>query len=226
MHPLLHSFLACTSPSLKICGVTNPAEADQLAQLGIDALGINFWPESKRYCPLDSARGFLPSLRNRILRIGVFVNAEPGLPLSLLASDLIDVAQFHGDEDLAYCNAFAEEGLPFFKAIGVENDADLSIAPRYHASGILLDAHAPGVYGGTGQVIDWNMAAEFIDGQSSPPVILAGGITPENAAEALLTTRACALDVASGAESSPGTKDFSKVSSLLETVRSLWDNAD
>ena len=206
--------------------LTDAGLADQLAQLGIDALGINFWPESRRYCPLNTAREFLPSLQDRILRVGVFVNAEPDLPRSLLSSGLIDVAQFHGDEDLAYCNAFAQEGLPFFKAIGVEHADDLSTASRYHANGILLDAHAPGVYGGTGRVIDWKMVAGFIGEQSTPPVILAGGITPENAAEALLTSRACALDVASGAESSPGSKDFSKVSSLLETVCSLRDKAD
>ncbi len=226
MNPLLDSFLATAAPSLKICGVTTPADATQLAELGVHALGVNFWTESKRYCPPDSARQFLPSLKERILRVGVFVNADPALPCSLLADDLIDVVQLHGDEDLAYCQAFVAKDLPFFKAIGVAKDSDLALALQCPASGILVDAHAPGVYGGTGQTIDWKSVARFIDHQPSPPIILAGGITPQNAGEALRVARVCALDVASGAESSPGIKDFEKVSTLLSAVRSAPGNAN
>ena len=226
MNPLLDSFLATSAPSLKICGVTTSHDANQLAELGVSALGINFWPESRRYCPPDSARGFLPGLKDRILRVGVFVNADPELPCELLADDLIDVAQLHGDEDLAYCRAFAAKDLRFFKAIGVAKDSDLDLALQCPATGILLDTHAPGVYGGTGQVIDWKSVARFIDRQSPPPIILAGGITPQNAGEALHTTGISALDVASGAESSPGIKDFEKVSALLTAVRSSSGNAN
>ena len=226
MNPLLDSFLAAAAPSLKICGVTTPGDATQLAGLGVHALGVNFWPESRRYCPPDSARQFLPALKDRILRVGVFVNADPDLPCRLLADDLIDVVQLHGDEDLAYCHAFAAKDLPFFKAIGVAKDSDLDPALQCPANGVLLDTHAPGVYGGTGQVIDWKSVARFIDRQSPPPLILAGGITPQNAAEALHTARVCALDVASGAESSPGIKDFEKVAALLTAVRSSSSNAN
>ena len=226
MHPLLDSFLSSAAPSLKICGVTTVDDANRLTELGVHALGVNFWPESRRYCPPNTARQFLPTLKDRILRVGVFVNADPALPRSLLADDLIDVAQLHGDEDPAYCEAFAEEDLPVFKAIGVTEDSNLASALQCPANGILLDAHAPGVYGGTGRTIDWETVTQFIDHHPSPPVILAGGITPQNAAEALRTTRACALDVASGAESSPGIKDFEKVSALLETVGSPLDNAN
>jgi len=226
LHPLLDSFLSSAAPSLKICGVTTVDDANRLTELGVHALGVNFWPESRRYCPPNTARQFLPPLKDRILRVGVFVNADPALPRNLLADDLIDVAQLHGDEDPAYCEAFAGEDLPFFKAIGVTEDSNLASALQCPANGILLDAHAPGVYGGTGRTIDWETVTQFIDHHSSPPVILAGGITPQNAAEALRTTRACALDVASGAESSPGIKDFEKVSALLETVGSPLDNAN
>jgi len=226
LHPLLDSFLSSAAPSLKICGVTTVNDANRLTELGVHALGVNFWPESRRYCPPEAARQFLPALKDRILRVGVFVNADPALPRTLLANDLIDVAQLHGDEDPAYCEAFAGEDLPFFKAIGVAEDSNLASLLHYPASGILLDAHAPGLYGGTGHTIDWDAVARFIDHQSSPPVILAGGITPQNAVEALRTTRACALDVASGAESSPGIKDFEKVSALLGALSSSCDNAN
>ena len=115
---------------------------------------------------------------------------------------------------------FSREKVPFFKAVAVGAKANLASALPSTATAILLDAHAPGVYGGTGRTIDWNAAAHLVAEQSSPPVILAGGITQENAAEALSTSRACALDIASGAESTPGIKDFSKISGLLNALRS------
>ncbi|MEO1825518.1 MAG: phosphoribosylanthranilate isomerase [Roseibacillus sp.] len=220
MLQLLDSFLSPNQPSLKVCGVTTPDDANELARVGVSALGINFWPESRRYCTPEHARHFLPSLSDRILRVGVFVNADPDLPRRLQDEGLIDVAQFHGDEDYSYCERYSREGLPFFKAIGVGDQSDVPSALQYNATALLLDAHAPGVYGGTGRTIDWNTAASFVEEQSAPPIILAGGITAENAAEALLTSQPCALDIASGAESSPGIKDFGKIASLLEVLRS------
>ena len=223
---LLENFLSPTTPALKICGVTSAPDAEKLAQLGVEALGINFWDQSRRYCPPESAARFLPGLSDRILRVGVFVNADPDLPRKLLTNGIIDIAQFHGDEDLSYCEAFADAHLPFFKAIGMTDEADLPSALDYPASALLLDAHAPGLYGGTGRTIDWKAVARFINNASPPPVILAGGITPGNATEALLQSRACALDVASGAESSPGEKDFNKIRALLASVRSYPSNAE
>tara|TARA_B100000941_G_scaffold276103_1_gene238493 strand:- start:1508 stop:2179 length:672 start_codon:yes stop_codon:yes gene_type:complete len=218
MLQLLHRFLSPDHSSLKVCGVTTPEDANELAKIGVDALGINFWHESRRYCPLEEARKFLPRLSGNILRVGVFVNADPDLPRRLLDEGLIDVAQFHGDEDYSYCEIFSGEGMPFFKAIGVGPESDMTEVLPYQATALLLDAPAPDVYGGTGRTIDWNTAASFVDNPSSPPVILAGGITPENAAEALFTSRACALDVASGSESTPGVKDFGKISALLDAL--------
>ena len=226
MSELLNSFLDPVVPALKICGITTAGDAERLAELGVDALGVNFWDQSKRYCSPRLASTFLPTLANHILRVGVFVNADPSLPRQLLAEGLIDVAQFHGDEDLAYCEAFADSHLPFFRAIGMQRESDLTSALQIPARALLVDAHAPGLYGGTGRTIDWKTVAHFITGNSPPPVILAGGITPENASEALRTSRACALDVASGAESTPGIKDFGKVDALLATVRSLGNSAD
>jgi len=220
---LLDSFLSPNRASLKVCGVTTSDDANELARVGVAALGINFWPQSKRYCPPEEARQFLPTLSDRILRVGVFVNADLDLPRQLHAEGLIDVAQFHGDEDYSYCERYSREGLPFFKAIGVGDGSEISAALQYDATALLLDAHAPGVYGGTGRTIDWNTAASFVEEKSAPPIILAGGITVENAAESLLTSQACALDIASGAESTPGIKDFGKISALLEILRSLPD---
>ena len=220
MPQLLDSFLSPHQASLKVCGVTIPDDANELARLGVSALGVNFWPESRRYCTPERARDFLPALRGRILRVGVFVNANLDLPRRLQDEGLIDVAQFHGDEDYSYCERYSREGLPFFKAIGVGPEFEVSSARQYNATALLLDAHAPGIYGGTGQTIDWNTVASFVEEQPDPPIILAGGITAENAAEALLTSKACALDIASGAESSPGIKDFDKIAALQGILRS------
>lgn len=187
------------------------------------ALGINFWPPSKRYCPPETASDFLPALKNRILRVGVFVNADPDLPRQLLEDDQIDLAQFHGDESLAYCEYFQKSGFPFLKAVGVPQGGvartAMTEALNYSKEALLFDAAAPGLYGGTGETIDWNDVAWFVSNNPSTSVLLAGGIKPENAADALATVRPAVIDIASGAESAPGIKDFAKVGALLEAVR-------
>ncbi|TAE74279.1 MAG: phosphoribosylanthranilate isomerase [Verrucomicrobia bacterium] len=211
-------FLHPAATSLKICGVTRAADAHQLAELGVDALGANFWPQSKRY--LDPSHAdFLRELEGHILRVGVFVNVDPTLPLRLIADGLIDVIQLHGDETPDDAAAFRAAGIPFLKALGVRGPADLEQARDFGAAGILLDAHAPGIYGGTGQTIDWTLARAFIRENPQIPLILAGGITAENAAQAIAAVHPAALDIASGAESSPGVKDFDKVSRLLAACR-------
>lgn len=212
------SFLAPDRPSLKICGVTLAADAERLAELGVDALGANFWPKSKRYLAPDLA-GFLRDLEGRILRVGVFVNAGPDLPRRLFDDGLIDVIQLHGDETPADARPFVEAGIPFLKALGVRGVDDLAAARDFRASGLLLDAHAPGIYGGTGQTIDWTLARTFVEQHPDLPLILAGGITAENAAAAIEAVHPAALDIASGAESSPGVKDFHKVAALLAACR-------
>ncbi|MES2440649.1 MAG: phosphoribosylanthranilate isomerase [Verrucomicrobiota bacterium] len=215
--PLLERFLDPSTVSLKICGVTTRGDADQLVAMGVDALGVNFWPKSKRYLAPDEA-GWLLELEGKILRVGVFVNEPPELPLRLVREGYLDTVQLHGDETPGDAAAFREAGVPFIKAIGVKTRADLERAAEYGAAGILLDAHAPGVYGGTGEVFDWDVASEFRREHPGLPVILAGGIVPENAALAATGVRPAALDIASGAEISPGIKDFQKVAAFLTAL--------
>jgi phosphoribosylanthranilate isomerase len=211
---VLARFLDPSVTSLKICGVTRNADAERLAGLGVDALGVNFWPGSKRHLEPDSA-AWLAGLAGRILRVGVFVNADAGLPLRLVRAGLLDLVQLHGDETPADAEPLRAAGVPFLKAIGVGRASDLERAADFHAAGILVDAHAPGVYGGTGRAIDWRLAAQFRAGHPGLPLVLAGGITPDNAAAAIAAVRPAAVDIASGAESSPGLKDFAKVEALL-----------
>lgn len=194
-------------------------DARRLIELGVPALGINFWPGSKRYLRPEDA-SFLKDLAGKILRIGVFVNAPPELPIRLFKEGLLDAIQLHGDEKPADAAPFVAAGIPFIKAIGVKTLADLSLAPAFGAQAILLDAHAPGVYGGTGEAFDWKVANAFKAEHPELPILLAGGIIPENASLAATTVRPVALDVASGAEISPGVKDFDKVVRLLEALQS------
>lgn len=211
----MHPFFSTISTSLKICGITREEEAKRLIDLGVNALGINFWPHSKRYLSPSDATQIMPQLASQILRVGVFVNAAPDLPRQLIENGVIDVAQFHGDETPDYCAPFANHGLPFIKAIGVKNAESLSSISDFGANAILLDTPAPGVYGGTGEKFDWTHARDFIATHPDIPVLLAGGITPGNAADAIDMVHPAALDVASGAEISPGVKDFDKVQALL-----------
>lgn len=216
--PLLERFLNPATVSLKICGVTVRGDGERLVALGADALGVNFWPRSKRYLAPENA-AWLTGLAGKILRVGVFVNESPELPLRLIREGLLDAVQLHGDETPEDAVVYQEAGVPFFKAIGVKTLDDLARAADFHANAILLDAHAPGVYGGTGETFDWNAALDFKKSHPEIPIILAGGIIPENAALAADTVHPAALDVASGAELSPGIKDFDKVSALLAALK-------
>lgn len=214
---LLESFLDPAYPSLKICGVMTRDDANQLAAMGVDALGVNFWPKSKRYLAPEDAT-WLHSLEGRILRVGVFVNEPLDLPLRLVRDGLLDVVQLHGDETPAAAAGLRDTGVPFFKAIGVKTLGDLARALDFGASAILLDAHAPGIYGGTGEVFDWEVASDFRRQHPHLPILLAGGIVPENAGLAAMSVQPAALDIASGAESSPGIKDFQKVAAFLTAL--------
>ena len=214
----LENFLDPTTVSLKICGVTTCADATRLAEMAVDALGVNFWPKSKRYLATENAT-WLRELAGKILRIGVFVNQAPELPLRLLREGYLDAIQLHGDETPDDAADYRAAGVPFIKAIGVKTQTDLASATSYGAAGVLLDAHAPGIYGGTGEVFDWEVASEFRRRHPELPVLLAGGIVPENAGLAAMSVMPAALDIASGAEISPGIKDFQKVAAFLTALR-------
>ena len=210
----MDSFLSSDEVGLKVCGVTSPEDAWQLAEMGVEALGVNFWPQSKRFCSVEDAF-FLKHLEGQIVRVGVFVNAEREEPERLLSEGIIDYAQFHGDEDAEYCGYFAQRGLPYIRAIGVKDEDSVTALELSECSALLLDAHAPGVYGGTGQTCDWTIVEKVQERYPTVPIVLAGGITVGNVAQARLLKHIVALDVASGAEKSPGVKDFDKVARLM-----------
>jgi len=213
--PLLERFFS-PAPSLKICGVTSLNDAQELARLRVHALGINFWPPSKRYCSPDSAMEFARAVKDDILRVGVFVNNAREVAEELVADDLIDVIQLHGDESSSEIDHFLNKGIPVIRAVSASKLPDFPIPTQNFA--LLIDTPAGKDYGGTGKTFDWSIARDFAEKHPEVPLLLAGGLTPENAADALEQVSPAALDIASGAEISPGIKDFEKVRSLLSSV--------
>lgn len=216
----LESFLNPASTSLKVCGVTRREDALTLVHLGVDAIGANFWPQSKRHITPGNAT-WLNEISNKILRVGVFVNQPAEDSLALWRDGLIDVIQLHGDEGHVHHDALAEAGAPFFQAIAITPEGVPTTAIPDGATAVLLDAHAPGIYGGTGVVIDWHAARKLCEAHPDTPVILAGGITADNAAAAAEAVRPIALDTASGVETAPGIKDPEKIVRLVAAIRSV-----
>ena len=206
-------------PSLKICGVTTLADATHLADLGVSALGINFWPSSKRYCSPQKASAIASHVAGNILRVGVFVNNSRPLAADLVNECLIDVVQLHGDETLDDIRFFLDQNIPLIRAVSAEKLPNFEL-PRENFA-LLIDTPAGKNYGGTGKTFDWSLARDFARNHPETPVILAGGLTPNNAAEALSTVSPTALDIASGAEISPGIKDLKKVQALLTIINQV-----
>lgn len=200
---------------LKICGVTNPAGAKMLVDEGVFAIGANFYEKSKRFIPEENRGPILAPIAGQILRVGVFVNADESEIVNLFSDGLIDVAQLHGDETPEDVQMLKDLKIPVIKALPAD---DLSNARTYGADAILIDTPAGKDYGGTGKTFDWSLATRFCAENPGTQIILAGGITPQNAQQAAKQVPACALDVASGAEDSPGIKSQLKVQALQKAL--------
>lgn len=220
------SFFCHSQVGLKVCGITSSTDAEALVKVGVEALGVNFWPQSRRYCSESTATPWLKALAGQVMRVGVFVNAAPEQPRRLIEEGIIDMAQFHGDETPEYCLEFAREALPFIKAFGVKDVLSLRNVAHFHADAVLLDAPAPGAYGGTGSVFDWNLADLFVRRHGQLPVLLAGGLCVENIREAAELVRPAYVDVASGSESAPGIKDIERCRALHEIVSGISRSRD
>jgi phosphoribosylanthranilate isomerase len=204
---------------VKICGLTNEEDARAAVALGADALGFNLWPGSRRYIDLDRASSWIRGLPPFVTRVAVLVNFPLDEARRIAAHPAIDAVQFHGDEDEDYCAEFAAGGSPFIKAIRVRDAASLDHADGFSTPSILLDADAGAAYGGTGKKVDPLLAADAGKRFPGLQVVLAGGLNPENVAEAVRMARPYAVDVASGVESEPGKKDHGKMDRFISAVR-------
>ena len=200
---------------VKICGFTNAENARQAALAGVDAVGLVFYDKSPRHVTIEAAREIVAALPPFVNRVGLFVNANPSLIDEVLCEVALDTLQFHGDETVNECMLY---DMPFIKSIGVSSKTDLKkISNDFSkASALLLDSYSSNNYGGTGKPFDWSLACVEID----LPVILAGGLNPDNVAEAINQVKPFAVDASSGVESAKGVKDIDKIKSFISSVRS------
>jgi phosphoribosylanthranilate isomerase len=205
---------------IKICGITTPDQAQAIIDLGADALGINFWPKSKRYLSLSQARVWLPRFHLSTHLVAVLVNPEPALLDDLLTSSpLVHTLQLHGDESPALVTGLMQRGIRVIKALQVRDATSLDAIADFPCTDILLDAYNPGLYGGAGEPFPWHLATLAKQRFPEKRLILSGGLTPENVAQAVQQTRPTAIDVASGVESGPGIKDLAKVKAFIQNAR-------
>jgi phosphoribosylanthranilate isomerase len=202
---------------VKICGITNLEDALLSVELGADMLGFNFYEKSPRYIAPRSARNIIDKIGTRARSVGVFVNEENERLLRITVDSYIDLVQFHGNEaqyalDLIRNNL----GLEVIKALRIHDGLSQDPGDFGEAS-FLVDGYAPGRYGGTGTVADWESARLIVT--KGYRVYLAGGLTGENVTDAIKHVRPYAVDVASGVESSPGKKDPSKVAAFIKAAK-------
>jgi phosphoribosylanthranilate isomerase len=209
---------------IKHCGITNVDDAHRAAEAGAWALGMIFWPGSPRRCELAEAQVIGSQLRRTLQLAGVFVNATlEEIDLTVQACGL-SLVQLHGDEGPAFCNEVARRtGTKIIKASRVRSKATLQAAAAFHTEFHLLDAHVAGMPGGTGQTVDWELVRRH---NFSSKIILSGGLTPDNVAQAITATEPWAVDVASGTELRPGVKDPELLTAFAEAVRSTWPEED
>ena len=194
---------------VKFCGITRIENAREAARLGAWAIGLNHWPGSERRCDPAVATQISAELRRQVVIAGVFVNATLDEIVRAAEDESLAVLQLHGDEGPDFCREAARRtGCRVIKAIRVRSGAEIPGAEVYRTDFHLFDTHRPGRPGGTGETFDWELVR---DRHSEIPAILAGGLTPENVADAIEVARPFAVDVSSGIESSPGIKDHTRM---------------
>lgn len=199
---------------IKICGITSIADALSAQAAGADAIGMVFYEKSSRHVTIAQASAIAASLGPFVSLVGLFVDAEPSFIRAVLAQVPLQLLQFHGKETEAFCLGFER---PYLKALRMRPDLDLEreLAHYPSASGILLDAYRPGVPGGTGETFDW----QRVPTNTVKPLILAGGLTPENVSQAVGLTQVYGVDVSGGVELSPGQKDANKIQAFINNAR-------
>ena len=197
---------------VKICGLTRPEDVAAAVAAGADALGFVFTPRSKRCVDIAQARSLVNRVPAFVARVGLFMDQDAEFVHRVLEAVPLSLLQFHGRETRDYCAQF---GRPYIKALAVSSAGEAEQAERYpDAAALLLDSHEPGAPGGTGKTLDWHSIPPF-----SRPVVLAGGLTPDNVARAVAIARPWAVDVSSGVEDAPGLKSSEKMIRFINEAK-------
>lgn len=204
---------------VKICGLTTPPDAAAAIDLGADALGFNFYPGSKRYLPMEAAGEWIAALPGHVEKVAILVNPSWDEARAAAATGGITALQLHGAETPEFCRRLMEEGIRFEKALPVTGPDSLANVPDFFTPTVLLDSGGAGEFGGSGQTFPWEIARDFVQAHPHLRVILAGGLTPENVAEAVAMVRPFGVDVTSGVESAPGLKDHSRLRDFIAAAR-------
>jgi phosphoribosylanthranilate isomerase len=198
---------------IKICGITNIDDAQYASELGVDALGFNFYKKSPRYIEPDKAAEIISQLPPFVMPVAIFVNEREEKIRDIQFTTGIKVLQFHGDERPDFCDRFATRVI---KAFQVKDKESIKHMAHYHVSALLLDSYKEGVRGGTGTTFDWHLA---VVAKTFGRIILAGGLTPENVTEAVKLVQPYGVDVAGGVEKGKGIKDHAKIKKFITEVR-------
>jgi phosphoribosylanthranilate isomerase len=198
---------------VKICGLTREQDLVAAVAAGADALGFVFAPGSKRLLDSPAAARLVRMAPAFVSRVGLFLNQEAEFVSRVLEQVPLNLLQFHGNEDGAYCRHF---GLPYIKAVSGDSIREMERAQKEYkdSAGLLLDSHQPGGLGGTGKVFDWNKV-----GASRLPLILAGGLTVTNVRDAVCRVKPWAVDVSSGVEDAPGIKNASAMKRFIQEAK-------
>lgn len=201
-------------PRVKICGITRPEDGVEAARLGADAIGLVFYEKSPRNVSLEQARTIVRALPPFVSVVALFVNPDEAFVRRVLDACPVDILQFHGEESPEFCRSFSR---PYLKAVRVRPGVDLlEWAAAYHdARGLLADAFVEGAHGGTGAVFDWTL----LPADLPLPLILSGGLTPDNVQDAVTKVQPAAVDVSSGVEQGKGIKDAAKMAAFISGAR-------
>ena len=201
---------------IKICGITRVVDAAVAARLGVDAVGLVFYPKSPRHVSVEQARELVAGLPAFVTVTALFLDPGREAVQQVLDKVRVELLQFHGVEPAEFCRSF---GRPYIKAVPMGSQADLTEYAQRHAqaAALLLDSHATGHKGGTGVSFDWSAVPKV----GGPPLILAGGLKPENVGTAIRIVQPYGVDVSSGVESAPGIKDADKMAAFVREVNNV-----
>jgi len=199
---------------VKICGITNLDDARAAVDMGADLLGFNFYPKSPRYLTVEKAIEIIDQIPTFVDTACIFVNPTAEEIKDITAHGFLNWIQLHGDETPQFCETLKWFHVKTIKAVRVESSWDIAGIERFRTDAILLDAFNPKLYGGTGETFDWDLIGEI----NTRRIFLAGGVNPENAADAV-RTGVYGIDVCSGIESAPGRKDHEKMRQLFENIK-------